>query len=367
MQPPDIYTTTAQQLLQDAINKAISVSGGKLTDFSAASPLTAILEGGALAASTIIQRVNELAATLEKNRISYFGVERELGTAALGKIRINLNGVYAESFFLPSGFRFSNSGIAWETTQDVVIPPYQTTGTAFAIALTVGETTANNLTYSLIPRVASIVWEEEPSGGRGAETDDEWIGRIIGSLRRRETLLSESDFEDAIREALGSGSVALAVGRLKPDKATYDNGYVGAFGLNPDGSIMSESQRTQLEAFLNRKAAMALVTLWSVDLFAVNVSAIIGVEATANPDLLAPTIQQKIKDYLRPGVLPLGELILNKAIEKRIQDVPGVLEGIVTVYLNGLAQPCALPNRWTVAKLDKLSLTLVNQGREFKY
>ncbi len=367
MQPPQIDTATAKQLLDASIQQAIAVSGGRLTDFSPASPVTAILEASSLAGSTVISKVNELASTLEANRISYFGVERRLGRVAVGTIKIDLDGVYAESFLLPAGFRFSNSGITWETTQEVSIAPYQTSGNAFAIALTVGDFSDNAITYSPIPRVASITWLELPSGGQSVETDEEWKNRILSSLRRRDTLLSEDDFEDTVREYLGIGSVALAVGRLKPDKATYGNGYVGVFGLNPDGTPMSESQRSQLESFLNRKAAMALVTLWNVDTFSVNVSAIAGILPTANPDNIAPLVQAKITEYLKPGNLPLGDLILNKALEKRIQDVPGVAEGIVSVKLNGLAQPQTLPNRWTVGRLGKLELILVNQGREFKY
>ncbi|MBW4666453.1 MAG: baseplate J/gp47 family protein [Cyanomargarita calcarea GSE-NOS-MK-12-04C] len=364
---PQVDTTTAQQLLDASIQRAIAVSNGKLTDFSPVSPVTAILEAGAIAGSTVITKVNELASTLEANCISYFGVERRLGRVAVGTIKIDLDGVYAEPFLLPSGFRFSNSGMTWETTQEVSIPPYQTSGNAFAIALTIGDFSDNAITYSPIPRVASITWLEEPSGGQDVETDEEWKARILGSLRRRDTLLSEDDFEDTVQEYLGIGSVALAVGRLKPDKATYGNGYVGVFGLNPDGTIMSEAQRSQLESFLNRKAAMALVTLWNVDTFDINVSAIAGILPTANPDNIAPLVQAKITEYLKPGNLPLGDLILNKAIEKRIQDIPGVAEGIVSVKLNGLAQPQTLPNRWTVGKLGKLELILVNQGREFKY
>jgi uncharacterized phage protein gp47/JayE len=367
MQPLLIDTATAKELLDASIQKAIAVSGGRLTDFSPASCVTAILEANAIAGSTVITKVNELAGTLEANRISYFGVERRLGRASVGTIKLDLDGVYAESFLLPSGFRFSNSGITWETTQEVSIPPYQTSGTAFAIALTIGDFSDNAISYSPISRVASITWAEEPSGGQDVETDEEWKGRILGSLRRRDTLLSEDDFEDAIKEYLGIGSVALAVGRLKPDKATYGNGYVGVFGLNPDGTSMTEAQRSLLESFLNRKAAMALVTVWNVDTFAINVSAIAGIVPTANPDNIAPLVQAKITDYLRPGNLALGDLILNKAIEKRIQDVPGVAEGIVSVKLNGLAQPQSLPNRWTVGKLGKLELTLVNQERELKY
>jgi hypothetical protein len=367
MQPPQVDLTTAQQLFDVAKEKAITVSGGKLTDFSPTSPVSAILEANAIAASEVIQRVNELAANLEKNRISYFGVERRLGVAAVGSIKIDLDGVYAESFLLPSGFRFSSSGISWETVEEVAIAPYQTSGTAVAIALTIGEYIENIITYSPIPRVASISWAELPTGGQKAETDEEWKNRILGSLRRRDTLLSEDDFEDAVREYLGYGSVALAVGRLKPDKATYGNGYVGVFVLNGDGLPMTQPVRSQLESFLNRKAAMALVTLWDVETFDINVSVVAAIANTANPDLIAPLVQDKVKSYLRPGNLPLGDLILNKALEKRIQEVSGITEGIVSCLLNNLAQPQPLPNAWTVAKLATLEITLINQGREFKY
>jgi hypothetical protein len=365
---PNIDTTSATELLNSAIEKAKTVSGGKLTDFSSASPVTAILEASAIAGTAVIQEVNSLANTLETNRIAYFGVERRLGTSALGQIRVTLDAIYADSFRLPAGFRFSQGQTPWETTQDLTIPPYTTSGTTFAIALINGKAQPpDTITYPATSRVATIDWEENPSGGQDAESDSDWRGRILGTLRRRETLLSEDDFEQAIRDYLGDGAIALAVGRLKPDKATYDNGYVGCFGLNADGSVLSQSQKSFIEGELNKRAAMALVTLWDLESFTVNVKVYTAIQSSSSPELIAADVRQKVTDFFSLSNQSLDSPVLNKALERRIQDVPGCVEGIVAVYLNDLPQPVVLPNRWTVPKLGAIAITLTSQGQEFQF
>ncbi|MEL6463184.1 MAG: hypothetical protein AAFQ91_34065, partial [Cyanobacteria bacterium J06621_15] len=87
----------------------------------------------------------------------------------------------------------------------------------------------------------------------------------------------------------------------------------------------------------------------------------------ANPGVVSEAIALTIKNYLRPGNLELGRMIFNKAIERRVMNVSGVIDGNVSVTLNGLAQPLALPNAWSVGKLKEFRLVLVNNGVENSY
>lgn len=369
MEAPQIDTITAIALLNSAKQKATEVSKGKLTDLTEASPVTAILEAVSLIGTEVITKVNALASTLEANRISYFGVEKFAGKASVGTVQVNLTGVYAETFSLPVGFKFTCNGIEFELTQPVTIEPYQLNGTATAISLSLGSDTnvSGSIAFSPVPKVASLEWAEVPTGGQDEESEESWRNRILGTLRRRDTLISEDDFEEATRNYLGTNSVALAVGRLKPNLVNYENGYVAVFGLNPDGTELTNAQRSYLESSLNRRAAMAQINVFSVNLVEFNLRIIAGYEDFANLGVVSEAIALTIKNYLRPGNLELGRMIFNKAIERRVMNVSGVIDGNVSVTLNGLAQPLALPNAWSVGKLKEFRLVLVNNGVENSY
>ena len=371
---PDIDTQTIASLVAAAQDRAQEVSGGKLRNFSPSSPVTAILEGVAVIGETVITKVNGLADTLEANRIAVFGIERRLGAKALGTIEVGLDALYSDAFFLARGFRLTLDGIEFETIADLTIAPYTDAGRVTIVAVEAGS--LGNLpqtaiaSYEDVRRVRQISLIEPTQNGDDGESDQEWKDRIYRLLRRRDTLISEDDFEEEVRTFLGVGSTALAIGRLREDRTRYANGYVGVFGLNPDGSPLNTAQIAQLGGYLNSKAAMATISLWSIELFDIRVSVVAGFIAGSNPQALSGEINRVLRAYLKPGNLAPGKSILNKALELRVQQIQGIQEGVVSVEINGLAQPQALPNLWSVANLTALTVALVSsdgQGQQFVY
>lgn len=264
------------------------------------------------------------------------------------------------------------SGVAFQTTDDLTIPSYVASGNVGIVAINAGSSgnlpTTATATFSDVQRLASITLIQPTKGGLDEEPLDAWKQRVYATIRRRDTLISESDFQDEVRSFLGVGSVALAIGKLKPDKISYANGYVGVFGLNPDGSVLTDAQISTLQSDLSAKAAMATVTLWSLTIVPINVSVVVGFLPGSSPDSLSAVIQQTVTEYLSPGTLPAGAPILPKALERRIQGIRGITEGVISVELNGLAQPAALPSRWSVGKLGTLAIALISSsGQQFLY
>ncbi|KAB8333791.1 hypothetical protein SD80_011585 [Scytonema tolypothrichoides VB-61278] len=365
---PPIDTKTTSDLVTLGQERALAVSAGRLNDFSPGSPVIAILEAVATQGSQIITTVNSLGSTLERNRLSLFGVERRQGTNAVGTIGVRLDGLYADPFVLPRGFRVVINGIQFETTADLGIPAYTDYGTVPIISLTPGSrgnvSQLTPVSFPSVRRLGAIALTEPTRNGQDAETEAEFQQRIYGLLRRRETLISEDDFEAAVIDFLGVGSTALSIGRLKPDKITYQNGYVGVFGLNTDGSALSTGQISALSDLLNRKAAMATITVWTIDTFTINVDIVVAIQSGVLPDAIALSIQQNVRDFLFPGKLPAGESIYPKALEARIQAIPGVVLGVIDVKLNGFAMPQPMPHLWTVGVLGMLKVTVnLNGGK----
>lgn len=366
MLSPLINKQTALDLIQSAQSRALEVSQGKLSDFSVASPVTAIFEAIAVMGTQILEYVDTLATSIENNRVAILGISRLEAREAVGTIQVDLDAVYNSPFYLPRGFRVLVDGIAFETIVDLTIAPYVSTGVV-AIAALEGGVQGNlpntaTIGYESVEKIASIKLTESTRGGQDEESLEQWKGRIYSAVRRRDTLLSEDDFEQEVKDILGIGSSALALGRLKPDLATYDNGYVAVFGLNPDGSSLNEAQMSQLEEYLNRKAAMANVFVTSMEIFDLNISVIANFESASSADSLALEIRDRIDAYLKPGNLEPGKPILNKAIEFRINQVTGITDGVVAVKLNGLAQPQSLPAIWSVARWAQIAITLTPES-----
>ncbi|NEP51348.1 MAG: hypothetical protein F6K65_22130 [Moorea sp. SIO3C2] len=370
MTTPKVTDETIKELIQIGVDAAIASSNGRLTDFAPGSPALVIIEGIVKVASRIQGNINELAASIEKNRLALFGIERKVGDYAVGIVKVTLSGLYTEPFQLPSGFGMTIAGIPFETVEDLTIPAYTQSGEVAISAIepgASGNVPANSQVFYDPPeRVSTITMSEPTAGGRDSETEQQWEDRVREEIRRRDVLISEEDFEQEAIDQLGEGSAAVAIGRLKPDRVNYDNGYVSVFAINPDGSSLNSAQLTQLQEALNRKAAMALVSVGSLDLFEVDV----GVYASfnGNAQAIANEIYKLVSAYLKPGNLPSGSQILHKSLERRVQDVLGIKEGVVAVTLNGFEQPQSLPSPWSVANPRKISVKLNDeQGNEFDY
>lgn len=361
---PEIDLTTASALLLEAQTKARDVTKGQLSDFSAASPVTAILEAVVLVGINIQASLNNLANTLESNRVAVFGLERQQGTAAVGTVKVNLDALYGDAFFLPKAFSLVLDGIPFETITDLVIPAYTESGNVAIICSELGSRgnlpITTNVFYQAISKISNISLVSNTNGGVDIESEIDFKNRSYVAIRQRETLVSEDDFVTTLTDYLGAGSTAIAIGRLKQDRVTYANGYISVFGLNPDGTQLNTQQLSDLNSYFNQKVAMAYVIVSSIDLFSISVTIYASFTSGNSPETIASQIRNVCLAYLKPGELTPGEQILNKAIERRIQEVEGIKEGLVSVLLNGLAQPLSLPNKWTVGNTKQITINLTS-------
>lgn len=368
--PPPISRETVQSLYQKGIEAAIIKSGGKFTDISPGSPISAIEEGLAVIGGGIIDRVNQLAGEIEQNRLVLFGISKQLGQTAVGTVEVRLDGLYVEAFQLPLGFEIDIQGVTFETISPLTIPRYTQSGTVAISAQSPGSvgniSQGSAVSFQPIPKVASILLTESTLGGVDTESDDEYKNRLYQLLRRRDTLISEDDFEQEVIDILGNGAAALAVGRLKPDLNSYSPGYVGVFALNPDGSQLNLAQLAQIQETLERKAAMATITVGSMETFDLHVNVYSQVDGNAQS--IADQINDVVRIYLKPGNLQPGNQVLNKALEFQLQNITGVIQGMTTVLLNGLEQPQSLPRPWSIALVKSVEVKLNDTaGDEFSF
>ena len=370
-QPPPIDETKAKELLEQLKTKASEISAGKISDFSDGSVVTVLFESMAFLSSILQGEINDILTNLEKNRLAIFGLERREAASSIGTIIVKLNGVYAEPFLLPQNFSLLINNIEFTTISSLTIRPYTDTAEVSIIS-SVGGSIGNlprdsEITYPLVPRVASITLLEDTRGGVDSETNEEWNQRIYSLIESRQTLLAERDFDQAVKDYLGQNSIVKTIGRLK-DKDTFENGYVTVFARNEDGSELNTAQLSELQALFNSQIAMATVNISNFEEFEIKIGIFASFTGTVSPDSIHTTILDTVRDYVRN--LEPGQPLMNKAIEYFVQQIEGIVLGAVSVTINGFAQPQALPNQFTIAKFTLFESELINadiQGQSFKY
>lgn len=365
---PQVDNDTSVEFLERSKEKIVEISGGKLTDFSPQSVLTALLESQSLVAGAMQQKLNSLAGDIEQNRLKIFGIERIPAKKSTGTILVTLNGLYPSVFQLPQGFRLNINNLVFETISTLILPEFVNIGEVPIESLETG--VINNIqnediviSYPYVEQILKIEVVGDITGGIDEESKDNYDARVYEFVRSRDTLVSEEDFENDLKDYLGEGAGVLAIGRLRPDLTNYANGYVHVFGLNPDGSDLNSEQVSQLQDYYTSKVAMATVSVRSLSKFDLDVGVILTFNSRFSAELLAQEIKALIEDYMKPANTAPGMQILSKSIEYRIQNqIEGVLEGVINVTLNGLAQPIDMPEAWFVPELRTLELGLIPQG-----
>lgn len=365
---PKIDVQTSEEFVIKSKEKIIEISGGKLTDFSPQSVLSALVESQSLVAGEMQAKLNGLSKEIEENRLKIFGIERINARKSLGAIRITLENLYPTIFQLPRGYRLNINNLVFETIADLIIPEFRDTGEIAIESVSLGavnniKNENPNIVYPALERVQKIELVDDITGGVDEESVENYEARIYEQLRTRDTLVSTEDFENDLKDYLGENSGVLAIGRLLPGKNGYDNGYVHVFGLNEDGSELNVSQVSQLQSYYNNKVAMATVSVSSLSLFDVEIGVILTFISRFSAGVLAEEIKLVIENYFKPSNIRPGEQVLSKAIEYRLQNnVEGIFEGAINVYINGLAQPIDMPENWFFPNLKRIELGLIPQG-----
>ncbi|NEO59195.1 MAG: hypothetical protein F6J98_01840 [Moorea sp. SIO4G2] len=359
---PKVTDKSVEELVEIGRQVAIAKTSGKLR-MPPFSPATVIIEAMATIAVQLQGYMNEVASEIEKNRLAIFGFTRSKGNKAVGRVLVTLNALYPDITNIEPGRELRIGGIDYISETDPSIRAGESTGIMDIIALDPGELgnqpvgSVVDFTKEGLERIESLSLLGDISGGTEPETDEQWRETIFRSLRVR-ALVSQEDFETETTEHLGRGSAAVAIARLKPDRITSDNGYVHVFAINANLVPLNAAQIVDLQAVLNQKAAMALISVSQIDIVTITVDVIASY--TGNPKAIAQDIKRLMMNYFLPSKRSPGEMILNKSVEYLIQQIEGIKEGLVTVLIDKLEQPKQLPSQWSLAKLGSLNISLID-------
>jgi hypothetical protein len=277
--PPSLYPASARSLLQSIYNEIYSASGGTLNDFSAHSPIVALVEGHVFAILEELYFVNQFPDAAGLSFLATAGIVQILGSAASVTLTFTLSAVLATPFTLSAGYIVkARSGLEFATDSVLVIPAGAISGTvsATSTALISGvQQTAVGSRYNVPAQSIELLTEsraflqsvtnlEAASGGTDAETLDQTRSRGFAALRRRNVLCSADDYEQAAQTYLGAGSTAIAVANLASDRTTEEVGAVHIFVLTPDFTAPNSASLTALQSSLAERSPAGLQNVISV-------------------------------------------------------------------------------------------------------
>ena len=373
---PSLDPRNEATLVEYALDRVFTASGGTLNSFAASSPARALIEGQAFAGAELLYYLNQLPEAMALAYLQIAGIQRILGTSATVTVQFNLTAVLTTSYNIPAGYEVSTTGgLKFLTNTSLVISPGNIAGTVTATAAAVGSTynvgayTITRLSQPL-SFLGSVTNTEAATGGTDGETVDQTKARAFAAIRRR-GLVSADDYEEETRALLGNGAVAKAIGNLAADKVTSRAGSVHVFCLNPNGELLSTAQLTTIQTALQAKSHVTIAVYTSnVDVQELTVRVVAKLPSGQNPQTLADDIHSRLESYLTPGNLELGQTILVKELEYLVrlsgaETVQSVILGLVGQ--SQLATNLALPYAYSAAKLLDLVVELVDGANLFSY
>jgi hypothetical protein len=196
------------EVLEKAIQRAYSSSGGKLNAFNAGSPLLVLLESLVFSHMEFLYWLNSMPEAMVLTYIAeILGEGRNYGSKATVTLQVTLTKVLTSDFILSAGTRVyskNNNNIAYRLQNNFIIPPGQLTGFVTAEADKVGieyqvlanelEVLGENFAYLL-----SITNPAASTLGSDFETLDEMAERVQ-AIMSQTTPVSTLDWLNVIEK-----------------------------------------------------------------------------------------------------------------------------------------------------------------------
>ncbi|AUT00914.1 hypothetical protein CLI64_11165 [Nostoc sp. CENA543] len=355
-----------EQIVEAAQVRVFNASGGALDDFTENSPVAALIQGQAFAASELLYHVNRLPIAIIIDFLKVAGVTRRLGTKAAATLTFTLTTPLSNSFVIPAGFEVidSTGSLSFLTDTALTIPPGLTTGSVTATAEATGSAyNVSSFTLIGIPNpltfLGSVTNLEAANGGSDAETDDEVITRGLTQLRVRAPI-SSSDFEFLVETELGAGSRCRAIGLLAANRVTQQRGAIHLFVLNANQEPANSAQIVQIQRLLADQIPLGS-SLFVSPMEILNVSAdlICRLAPGREPEATADELWEAYTAYLNPSQYELDKDVLLNEVEFVLRGT-GAIRDIQSLLLNDQPLNIPLPNAYTLPSAFSLNMTLVN-------
>jgi hypothetical protein len=330
------------ELVAAAAQRVFEASGSTINDFSAGSPIAALLEGQAFAQAEFLQFANQFPESVLVEWIGPFlGAQRRAGAGATVSLEFSIVPRDSEFVVFP-GFEVSTDSnltggqsITFITTEQVTIPAGESTGRGTALSLLKGaamNVAANTITRVLtsLDGVESVVNPEPAYGGEDPELLDEVKQRFFTLIRRRNPVSAE-DWQSFFEDALGAGAAVNVLPR-RSEKEVYryeadyvtSNPSVSFFALNPDGTPLTLAQRNGLQNLIKFSLPIEFTgNVYSMEVDDVDVNITIAYDPAKNYATDLRNFSRTVRDSLFGIMTPNAVFPISYA--PSVSDVEGAL------------------------------------------
>lgn len=360
-----------ETIVESAQLRVFNESGGQLNDFTENSPVAALIQGQAFAASEFLYYVNQLPLALVIDFLKVTGVTRKLGTQAKTTLTFTLSNPQSFTFTIPEGFEVTDQSgnYIFYTDATLQIPPGLVSGSVTATAEAVGSVynlPAYSITGIIQPLtfLSQVTNIEPASGGTDEESVESAIDRGLTQLRIR-NLVSADDYEQAAEELMGEGSVCKAIGLLSKNKLREELGAVHLFLLNANQEAANQAQISQIyNSLVSRIQLGTQLYVSPMELLNVSAELIAKVTPGFDQEEVINDLWQAYQDYLNPSTYPVGQDIILNEVEYQLR-LTGGIKDIQFLSLNGQPSNIPVPNNYTLPTPYSLYVKLVNEEGSF--
>ena len=338
----DLDPRNETELVAAAAQRVFEASGSTINDFSAGSPITALLEGQAFAQAEFLQFANQFPESVLVEWIGPFlGAQRRAGAGASVTLEFSIAPRDREFVIFP-GFEVSSDSnltggqaITFITTDRITIPAGETVGQGSAVSLLKGvamNVSPNTITKVLtnLDGIQGVNNPDSAYGGEDPELLDEVKERFFTLIRRRNPVSAE-DWQSFFEDALGAGApVNVLPRRSEKEVYRYEADYVTSnpsvsfFALNPDGTPLTLAQRNGLQNLIKFSLPIEFTgNVYSMEVDDVDVELTIAYDPAKNYATDLRNLSRTVRDSLFGIMTPNAVFPISYA--PSVSDVEGAL------------------------------------------
>lgn len=303
--------------LVKAIQTRINLeSGGKLNDFTPASPLSAISEGQAFAQSELLYYLNNLPEAFSLQWLRQLGIQRRIGARALVDVTFYKVPGYNKVIIIPKGTKvYSNNGLAFVLLDEVRILETEESKVGifrserWGSVYNVGEGEINKIEKQFVG-LEFLRNEESAQGGKDLETVSSMKARAFEVLSRR-NLTTSRDFENEVISLAPEASIIKILTYEERYKlnSSFSGNVVICVGDENGNQLSDTTLQYIIESMKDRVTIGTNISLLQPEIVPIDVVIEVYYDPTeiaGNIELRANDIFTKLKEYINPINLPLG-------------------------------------------------------------
>ena len=318
-------------LVRDTQTKIFLESGGQLNDFSAASPLSAIVEGQAYAQSELLYYLNSLPEAFTLQWFRQLGIQRSIGAKAIVEVTFTKVEGFGRTVIIPKGTVLSTvSNLNYILDEEVRINNDELIATGRAVSERWG--TVYNVAPGAIQKINLNILglntqtnERQAQGGKDLESIENLKTRAFTLLRRR-GLISANDYENEIREIAPEASIVKVITHEERERVSEDipTGVIAVCLGDQDGKELEATIRQNLLKALRKRVPLGTaIYLTSPEVTPLETTVVIEYDDevfTTGIDARAAAINDLISSSLNIQEIPLGETFNFQQVKNNIFD-----------------------------------------------